>query len=146
MASAADPRAAALPDEKPPTYEGILDAARRLEGLAVRTPLFEPPALAERTGGRVLVKAETSQAPGAAAQFYVSSIPALFALVDGEVVDMLAGMLPEPQLRDWIDRIVEMSALSEAKRLEESSPEAAEAAYHYGVDLLLQGHPQGLSG
>jgi len=64
MASAADPRAAEALDATPPTYEGILDAARRLEGLAVRTPLFEPPALAERTGGRVLVKAETFQRTG----------------------------------------------------------------------------------
>jgi threonine dehydratase len=65
MASAAptdappDPLSAA-----PPTYDDILEAVRRLEGLAVRTPLIEPPALAERTGGRVFVKAETFQRTG----------------------------------------------------------------------------------
>jgi threonine dehydratase len=47
-----------------PTYDDILAAARRLKGLAVRTPLIEPPALAERTGGRVFVKAETFQRTG----------------------------------------------------------------------------------
>jgi threonine dehydratase len=47
-----------------PSYDGILEAARRLDGLAVRTPLIEAPALNERTGGRVLIKAETFQRTG----------------------------------------------------------------------------------
>ncbi len=54
----------ALPTPAPPTYDDILAAARRLEGLAVRTPLIEPPVLAERTGGRVFIKAETFQRTG----------------------------------------------------------------------------------
>jgi len=64
----------------PPTYQDILDAARRLEGLAVRTPLIEPPVLAERTGGRVLIKAETFQRTGSfkfrGAYNRISQIPA----------------------------------------------------------------------
>jgi threonine dehydratase len=65
MASAAPTDAPTdLLDATPPTYDDILAAARRLEGLAVRTPLIEPPALAERTGGRVFVKAETFQRTG----------------------------------------------------------------------------------
>jgi len=48
-----------------PSYEGVLDAARRIEGVAVRTPLIESPALNERIGGRVLMKAETLQRAGA---------------------------------------------------------------------------------
>src|SRR3546814_8475651 len=39
-------------------------AARRLDGLAVRTPLLESPALNERVGGRVRLKAETLQRTG----------------------------------------------------------------------------------
>lgn len=48
-----------------PSYEGVLDAARRIEGVAVCTPLIESPALNERVGGRVLMKAETLQRAGA---------------------------------------------------------------------------------
>jgi threonine dehydratase len=48
-----------------PSYEGVLDAARRIDGVAVRTPLIESPALNERVGGRVLMKAETLQRAGA---------------------------------------------------------------------------------
>jgi len=84
MATAAESDGAKLGhdalDTTPPTYEDILDAARRLEGLAVRTPLIEPPVLAERTGGRVLVKAETFQRTGSfkfrGAYNRISQIPA----------------------------------------------------------------------
>ncbi|MDP3404681.1 MAG: threonine/serine dehydratase [Brevundimonas sp.] len=47
------------------SYEGVLDAARQIAPAAVRTPLIESPALNERMGGRVLLKAETLQVAGA---------------------------------------------------------------------------------
>ena len=47
------------------TLADIQSAADRLEGLAVRTPLVESPALNDRLGGRVLLKAETLQRGGA---------------------------------------------------------------------------------
>lgn len=48
-----------------PSYEGVLDAARQIDGVAVRTPLVESPALNAVVGGRVLMKAETLQRAGA---------------------------------------------------------------------------------
>ncbi len=47
------------------SFAGVQDAARQLLGPAVRTPLIESPALNERVGGRVLMKAETLQRAGA---------------------------------------------------------------------------------
>jgi threonine dehydratase len=47
------------------SFEGVRDAARQIAGVAVRTPLIESPALNERLGGRVLIKAETLQHAGA---------------------------------------------------------------------------------
>ena len=47
-----------------PSFEGVLDAARQIAPAAVRTPLIEHPALNERVGGRVLLKAETLQVAG----------------------------------------------------------------------------------
>jgi threonine dehydratase len=47
------------------SFEGVRDAARQLLGHAVRTPLIESPALNERLGGRVLMKAENLQQAGA---------------------------------------------------------------------------------
>ena len=48
-----------------PTFDGVRDAARQIAGVAVRTPLIESPALNDRLGGRVLMKAETLQWAGA---------------------------------------------------------------------------------
>src|SRR5437667_4950312 len=42
----------------------IEEAARRIEGYAVKTPLIESPKLNQRTGGRILVKAECLQRTG----------------------------------------------------------------------------------
>ncbi|GAA0870725.1 threonine/serine dehydratase [Brevundimonas basaltis] len=47
------------------SFAGVQDAARQIAGRAVRTPLIESPALNARTGGRVLLKAETLQVAGA---------------------------------------------------------------------------------
>lgn len=47
-----------------PTVADIRDAARRLSGVAVRTPLLESPLLNARLGGRLLVKAEPLQRTG----------------------------------------------------------------------------------
>ncbi len=101
------------------------------------SPMLEH--LAEECDGKfVLVKAETSEAANAAAQLNVSSIPALFAVVDGEVIDANVGGMPEPQLREWILRIVDVSTFAQAGRLEETSPQGAEAAYR----ALLKNNPE----
>ncbi|MGZ3375316.1 MAG: threonine ammonia-lyase [Phenylobacterium sp.] len=47
------------------TFADIEAAARRIEGVAVKTPLVESPALNERLGGRILMKLETLQRVGA---------------------------------------------------------------------------------
>jgi len=57
----ADPAAGAA---GAPGLAEIEAAARRLEGRAVVTPLLEQPALNERVGGRVLIKAESLQRTG----------------------------------------------------------------------------------
>ena len=47
-----------------PDFTHIADAARRLAGVAVITPLLESPLLNEICGGRILVKAEMLQRTG----------------------------------------------------------------------------------
>ena len=47
-----------------PTIAGIRQAAERIKGEAVRTPLLASPALAGRLGGNVLLKCETLQRTG----------------------------------------------------------------------------------
>ncbi|NQV80408.1 MAG: threonine/serine dehydratase [Alphaproteobacteria bacterium] len=50
---------------KPPTYDDIVEAASRLEGVATRTPLLEAALLNEHVGARIFVKAEMLQKTGA---------------------------------------------------------------------------------
>jgi len=47
-----------------PTFDNVLSAADRLDGLAVRTPLISSPALDARLGAPVLLKAEPLQRTG----------------------------------------------------------------------------------
>ncbi len=97
-------------------------------------PLLEK--LADQYAGRfVVVKADTDQLQEAALQFQVQSIPAVFGVVAGQVVDFFAGALPEPQLRAWLDRLLQGSRLVEAQRLEGTDPPRAEQVYR---ELLAQ--------
>jgi len=50
--------------ERAPEFADILDAAERLDGKAVRTPLLESMLLNEALGGRILVKPEVLQHTG----------------------------------------------------------------------------------
>ena len=63
-----------------PTAADIEAAAKRLYGVAVRTPLINAPVLDERLGARVFLKAETLQRTGSfkfrGAYNKISSIPA----------------------------------------------------------------------
>lgn len=47
-----------------PVFADVVDAAARLEGWAVRTPLLTSPALDSQLGGRLLIKAEMLQRTG----------------------------------------------------------------------------------
>ncbi|MDA1049067.1 MAG: tetratricopeptide repeat protein [Planctomycetota bacterium] len=91
-------------------------------------PILE--ALATELDGKfILVKANTEEVPEAAAKFNVQGIPAVYAVIDGEVVDFFTGALPEAQIRGWLDQLFTISTFVEAKRFEESAPETAEAKY-----------------
>ncbi|MBS0527628.1 MAG: threonine/serine dehydratase [Proteobacteria bacterium] len=47
-----------------PTFADVQAAARRLEGVAVRTPLLENPRINDKLGGRLFIKAECLQRTG----------------------------------------------------------------------------------
>ncbi|MBI3452054.1 MAG: threonine/serine dehydratase [Rhodospirillales bacterium] len=50
--------------KEPPTLDDVYDAASRLQGVAVYTPLLESQVLNDLAGGRVLLKMETLQRTG----------------------------------------------------------------------------------
>ena len=86
----------------------------------------------EYAGRFLLVKADTDKMPNIAAGFGVQSIPAVYALRDGQLVDYFVGLLPEQQIREWIDRWLPTPAerlVAEARQLATSDAKAAEGKY-----------------
>ncbi len=84
--------------------------------------------LAEEFAGRfLLAKANTDSAQRAAAEFQVTGIPAVFAMLEGNIVDSFQGAMPEAAIRDWINKQLAGTLLLDAKRLAVTDPIAAEA-------------------
>jgi putative thioredoxin len=92
----------------------------------------------EYAGKFVLVKVDVDQAQGIAAGFGVQSIPAVYALRDGRLVDSFAGLVPEGQIRAWLDRLLPSPAeqlVADARMLASTDPKTAEAKYREAAGL-----------
>ena len=64
--------------------------------------------LAEEYNGQVrLAKVEVDQQQNLAAQFAVRSVPTVKMVVNGEIVDEFTGALPEPQIREFINKYLD---------------------------------------
>lgn len=92
--------------------------------------------LAEEFSGRfLLAKANTDNAQRAAGEFQVSGIPAVFAMLDGNIVDSFQGVMPEAAIREWINKQLAGTLLLDAKRLATTDPVAAESKLR---EILVQ--------
>ena len=80
-------------------------------------------------GKFTLVKANLERNMKAAGEFNVQVVPTVYAISNGDPVDFFQGLLPEEQLRQWIDGILVSGEAVEALRLEDADPSAAEAKY-----------------
>jgi putative thioredoxin len=70
---------------------------------------------AEGAGKWKLVKVNVDESQELAGHFQVRSIPHVVAFADGRPVDQFVGVLPEGQLREFIDRLVPDGADSERR-------------------------------
>ncbi|MDQ3896968.1 MAG: tetratricopeptide repeat protein [Actinomycetota bacterium] len=76
------------------------------------------------TGGKVeLAKVDVDANPNVSAAFQIQSIPAVYAISGGKVVDSFIGALPEPAVREFVARLA--PAESEADRLAGLGDEAS---------------------
>jgi putative thioredoxin len=75
-------------------------------------PIIEK--VVDATDGKVvLVKVNTDENPGIAQAFQVQSIPAVYALKDGEVVDGFVGAYPEHVIQQFVDALLPSEVESE---------------------------------
>ncbi len=92
-------------------------------------PMLEA-AANDADGKFVLAKVNVDENQNLAMQFGVQGIPAVFALRDRKVVETFTGVLPEPQLKEWLARVQPSEAeqlVAEAEKLLVADPETAEA-------------------
>ena len=87
------------------------------------TPVLER--VVQNSGGKVkLVKINMDENQGIAGQLGVRSIPAVFGFVDGRPVDAFMGAQPEPQIKQFVDKL--LSGTSGAQQLQEAIDQAGE--------------------
>ena len=84
------------------------------------TPILER-VVGATEGAVELAKVDVDANPGVAASFQVQSIPAVYAVRNGEVVDHFIGALPEAQVKTFVEALV--PAKSEVELLVEAGDE-----------------------
>jgi putative thioredoxin len=90
----------------------------------------------EKQGQIFLAKVNVDQSQNIAMQFNVSSIPLVLGFRDGKIVNEFMGVLPEPQLREFLDGLLPSEAenwVREAAECESSEPDRAESLYRQAL-------------
>ncbi|HEX3725183.1 MAG TPA: tetratricopeptide repeat protein [Pirellulales bacterium] len=92
----------------------------------------------EYAGKFLLVKADVDRVPNLSGTFGVQSIPAVYGLKDGQIVDFFVGLKSDDQARAWIDRLLPSEAeslVAQGRQLEATNAAAAEAIYRRAIEL-----------
>ncbi len=98
--------------------------------------------LVQAYGGQfVLAKLNSDECPGVAQALQLRSIPHVFLLIGGQVVDQFTGALPEGQVRAFLDKHVkpQVSPVDQLREQAAADPEHAEALLRQAL-ALQPGH------
>jgi putative thioredoxin len=76
-------------------------------------------------GAVVLAKVDVDQNPAIAQAFRVQSIPAVFAIVDGQVVDGFTGAMPQHAVEEFVARLLPSESSSQLDGLVAAGDEAS---------------------
>ena len=87
-------------------------------------PILEK-VIGDTAGGVELAKVDVDANPAVAQAFKVQSIPAVYAMVDGQVVDGFMGAQPEAQVREFVDKLLPTPQQTELEKLVEAGDEAS---------------------
>ena len=88
------------------------------------TPLLEK-VVAETNGAVELAKVDIEKNPGVAQAFRVQSIPAVYAMVDGQVADGFLGAQGEAAVREFVQRLLPTPEMTEIEGLIAAGDEAS---------------------
>ncbi|MGN6792588.1 MAG: tetratricopeptide repeat protein [Streptosporangiaceae bacterium] len=82
----------------------------------------------EAAGDWLLAKLDVDANPQLASALQVQSIPMVVAVIGGQLVDGFLGALPEPQVRQWIDQVLQVAdQLGMPARVRQEAATSAEA-------------------
>ncbi|MEZ5169036.1 MAG: thioredoxin, partial [Acidimicrobiales bacterium] len=76
-------------------------------------------------GKVVLAKVDVDANPAVSQAFKVQSIPAVYAMKDGQIVDGFMGAQPEAQVKEFVDRLLPTAEETELERLIAAGDEAS---------------------
>ena len=91
----------------------------------------------EAQGKVLLAKVNIDEEQELAAAFGVQSIPSVFAIHEGQLIDQFQGLVPEAQLREWVKALMPSpidELIRRGEELEESDPVSAEGCYREAIE------------
>ena len=88
------------------------------------TPILER-VIGETNGAVELAKVDIEKNPGVAQAFRVQSIPAVYAMVDGQVADGFLGAQGEAAVREFVQKFAPTPEMTAVERLIEAGDEAS---------------------
>jgi putative thioredoxin len=91
-------------------------------------PILEK-VIGETDGAVVLAKVDVDANPRISQAFRVQGIPAVFAISGGQPVDSFVGALPEPQVREFVGKLVKKDPIAELIEI------GSEAALRHALTL-----------
>ena len=95
---------------------------------------------AEGGGAWVLAKVDVDANPRIAQMFRVQGIPMVYAVVGGQPVDAFSGVVPEAQLRQWIDAVLKAGGVAVAEPEDPRLDEADDALMSGDLDAAEQAY------
>ncbi|MGI5215010.1 tetratricopeptide repeat protein [Plantactinospora sp. CA-290183] len=95
---------------------------------------------AEYAGAWVLAKIDVDANPRLAQMFRVQGIPMVYAVVGGQPVDAFSGVVPEAQLRQWLDAVLKAGGVAVAAPEDPRLDEADEALMTGDLDAAEQAY------
>jgi putative thioredoxin len=103
------------------------------------SPVLEKLAV-EANGAFVLAKVDVDANPRLAQAFRVQGIPMVFAVAGGQPVDAFTGVLPEAQLRQWLDAVLRASGVEVETPVDPRMESADDALMDGDLDAAEQAY------